>query len=174
MINTLSSIILPIIILIIILYGVKKKIDVYDAFIDGTKESFDIILNLFSTLLGMIFSINIFLKSGVLDFIFSSIKPLLENINIPIEIITMGLMRPVSGSSTLAILNNVLESFGPDSFVGHLASVIQGSTDTTLYIIVLYFGSIKIKKTKYALKAGLFADFIGVLASIVIVKLFFG
>lgn len=92
----------------------------------------------------------------------------------PIEVLTMALMRPISGSSTLAILNNIFTASGPDSFVGRLASVIQGSTDTTLYILTLYFGSIGIKKTRYALKAGLFADIIGIIASILVVTLFFG
>ena len=84
------------------------------------------------------------------------------------------IMRPISGSSTLAILNNLYESFGPDSFIGRLGSVIQGSTDTTFYVITLYFGSVGIKKIRYALWAGLFADLVGITASIVIVSFFFG
>ena len=85
----------------------------------------------------------------------------------------MAILRPISGSSTLALLNNVLMNYGPDSFIGRLASIIQGSTDTTFYIITLYFGSIGIKKIKHALWAGLFADLIGIIASVVVVNIFF-
>ena len=103
--------------------------------------------------------------------------PLLETIskfiNYPYEIISMCLMRPISGSSTLAILNNIYSKYGPDSFYGRLASVIQGSTDTTFYVLTLYFGSIGIKKIRYSLIAGLFADLIGIIASIIIVNIMF-
>ena len=164
---------IPIVVFIIVFYVDYKKIDVYNSFITGSKESFDMIMHLFPTMLAMVFAVNIFIKSGLLQDITKFINPFLHILNIPSEIIPMALIRPISGSSSLAILNNILENYGPDSFVGRLASVMQGSTDTTFYVLTLYFGSIGIKKIKYALWAGLFADFIGIVSSIVIVHLLF-
>lgn len=169
----ISSIMIPLIVLVVIIYGLIKKVDIYDTFIDGAKESFDMILNMFPCLLGMILAINIFAQSGFLEAIFNCFKPVLQLLNIPNEILPMTILRPISGSSTLALLNNIFKSNGPDSFIGRLASVIQGSTDTTFYIITLYFGSVGIKKIKYALWAGLFADLVGIIASILIVEYLF-
>lgn len=144
--NNISNYIIPIIVLIIVLYALKKRVDIYDTFIDGTKESFDMTLKVFPNLLAMVFGVNIFLKSGVLDFIFNNLKPIFSYINVQIEILPMAIMRPISGSASLAILNDMFLNYGPDSFIGTVASIIQGSTDTTFYVLTLYFGSIGIKK----------------------------
>ena len=170
----MSVFMIPIVVFIIVFYGAYKKIDVYDSFVTGSKESFDMILHLFPTMLAMVFAVNIFIKSGLLEDLTYFIRPILSLLNIPGEIIPMALIRPISGSSSLAILNNILEIYGPDSFVGRLVSIMQGSTDTTFYVLTLYFGSIGIKKIRYALWAGLFADFIGILSSILIAHFFFG
>lgn len=169
----LSTIMIPLLVLLVIIHGIIKKIDVYDVFIDGAKESFGMILELFPTLLGMILGINIFLKSGVLEFVLQGLSPFFNYLKVPLEVIPMAIMRPISGSSTLAILNNIYEVYGPDGYLGTLASVIQGSTDTTFYVLTLYFGSIGIKKIRYAMWAGLCADMIGIIASVVIVNLLF-
>jgi len=173
MLKILSSLIIPLIVLGIVSYGIFKKVNVYDIFIEGAKESFDMVLSMFPNLLAMILGINIFLKSNLLNYLIKFINPLLEFIKLPYQILPMALIRPISGSSSLAFLNNIFEQFGPDSFLGRLGSVIQGSTDTTFYIITLYFGCIGIKKIKYALWAGLFADLIGIISSILIVNLLF-
>ena len=173
MLKIISSLIIPLMIFGIVLYGNIKKVNVYDTFIEGAKESFDMILSMFPNLLAMILGINIFLKSNLLSYLINFIKPLLELIKFPYQVFPIALIRPISGSSSLVFLNNIFETFGPDSFIGRLASVIQGSTDTTFYIITLYFGCIGIKKIKYALWAGLFADLIGIISSILIVNLLF-
>lgn len=173
MFKTLSTIMIPLLVLLVIIHGIIKRIDVYDVFIDGAKESFGMILELFPTLLGMILGINIFLKSGVLEFVLQGLSPFFSYLKVPLEVIPMAIMRPISGSSTLAILNNIYEVYGPDGYLGTLASVIQGSTDTTFYVLTLYFGSIGIKKIRYAMWAGLCADIIGIIASVVIVNLLF-
>lgn len=157
----------------IVFYGYKKKIDVYDTFIEGVKESFSMIFNLFPTFIAMILAINLFVNSGFLDFALSLIKPIFVAINIPVEIVPLAIIRPISGSASLAYLNNIFSLYGPDSFIGLLGSVLQGCTDTTLYVISLYFGSIGIKKIRYSLFAGLCADLIGIIASIIIVNLLF-
>ena len=155
------------------MYGFIKKIDIYDTFIEGVKESFGMIINLFPTFIAMILGINLFINSGFLEFLLSLFKPLFTYINIPTEILPIAIIRPLSGSASLAYLNSIFNTYGPDSFMGLLSSVMQGSTDTTFYIITLYFGSIGIKKIKYSLTACLCADLIGITASILIVNLFF-
>lgn len=167
MIELISSAIIPIIILFIVVYGVKQKINIYDVFIEGAKESIEIAINLFPSMLAMIFGVNIFLKSGIIDFIFKNITFL----NIPHQIIPMIIMRPISGSSALAILTNIFASFGPDSFIGVLGSILQGSTDTTFYILTIYFGTVGVKKIKYALTAGIITDLVCVIMSILVVFL---
>ena len=131
------------------------------------------ITSLFPTFIAMILAINLFINSGFLDFILSLLKPLFDLIKVPVEILPIAIVRPISGSASLAYLNNIFQSHGPDSFIGLLSSVMQGCTDTTFYVITLYFGSIGIKKIRYSLFAGLCADLIGITASIVIVNLLF-
>ena len=171
--NNISNYIIPIIVLIIILYALKKRVDIYDTFIDGTKESFDMTLKVFPNLLAMVFGVNIFLKSGVLDFIFNNLKPIFSYINVQIEILPMAIMRPISGSASLAILNDLFLNYGPDSFIGTVASIIQGSTDTTFYVLTLYFGSIGIKKIRYAMWAGLFSDLVEIVTAIILGNVLF-
>jgi len=173
MLGIISSLIIPLMVLGIVLYGIIKKVNVYDVFIDGAKESFDMVLSMFPNLLAMILGINIFLKSNLLTSLINFINPILQFIKLPYQVLPMALIRPISGSSSLAFLNNIFSEFGPDSFLGRLGSVIQGSTDTTFYIITLYFGCVGIKKIRYALWAGLFADLIGIISSIIIVNLLF-
>ncbi len=170
----ISNILIPLLVLGVVLYGIIKKVDVYDVFIEGAKEGINIGISIFPYMLGMILGINILLKSNFLDVIFNFLKPLFDFIDIPIDILPMALLRPVSGSAALSILNNILTNYGPDSFIGRLASTIQGSTDTTIYILTLYFGTVGIKKIRYSLWAGLIADLGGIVASIIAVTLIFG
>ena len=170
----ISEIILPVLVLIIVSYGIYKKVDIYDVFLEGAKESFDFILTMFPTMLAMILGVNIFLKSGFVNFVFEYLDPLLKLLSLPLEVLPMAFIRPISGSSALAILSSLLKEKGPDSFIGRLASVMQGSTDTTFYILTLYYGSVGIKKIKYSLIAGLGADLAGIIGSIFITQMFFG
>ena len=131
------------------------------------------VLNMFPPLLAMIFGINIFTSSGLIDEVFQFLKPIFYLINVPLEILPIAVMRPLSGSFGLALLNDMYTLHGADNYLSILASIIQGSSDTTLYIITLYFGTIGIKKIKYALWAGLLADLMTVILSLIIVPLFF-
>lgn len=168
-----SKVILPIFIFIIIFYGLKKKINIYDSFLEGAKEGLVTTFSIFPAVIAMIFAINIFLDSGVLYFIAGFFKSLLETLNIELEILPMALLRPISGNASLAIMNEIFMKFGPDSFTGRLASVLQGCTDTTIYVIALYFGTVKITKIKHALSVGLFADLVGIIMAFVLTNLFF-
>ena len=157
----MSNYILPVIVLVIVMYGVYKKIDVYDVFIEGAKDSVKLVINMFPCILAMIFAVNIFLNSGLLE-IFSNSK-----------ILSIILMRPISANASLSILNDIFKISGPDSYIGFVGSIIQGCTDTTIYVLALYFGSVKITKTRHALWAGLFADFCGLVAAFVLCYIFF-
>ncbi|MBR3898294.1 MAG: spore maturation protein [Bacilli bacterium] len=165
----MSRFFIPLIVLFVILYGSIKKINVYDSFINGANEGIHMVRNMFPSLLAMIFAVNIFSNSGVLDLFFSFLKPLLLFLKIPFEIIPVAVLRPLSGSFGLGLLNDIYKVYGPDSHVGILSSVIQGSSDTTLYIISLYFGTIGIRKIRYALWVGLLADLFMVLISLILV-----
>lgn len=167
----MSHFVIPIIVFIIIIYGIYKKRNIYEDFLDGAKEGMSLMYSIIPAILAMTFAINIFLKSNVVSVPLLILKPLIKGI--PMEVIPMCLLRPISGTATLAILNNIYSLYGPDSFIGRLSSTIQGCTDTTIYVLALYFGSIKVFKTRYALYVGLFADLIGIIASIIIVSLVF-
>lgn len=161
----ISSYILPIIVLIIFVYS-YKKIDIYKEFIEGSKESFKIILNIFPNLLAMLLAVNIFINSGLLDYIVTFFP-------YPSEEVMMILLRPISGSTSLVLLNNIYSKYGPDSKIGLLSSIIQSSSETTFYVISLYFGSINIKNTRYALIECLLCDLIGIIISIIVVNVLF-
>ena len=167
-----SNLFIPIIVLTVIIYG-ARKINVYDSFVSGAKEGLSMVITMFPPLLAMIFGINIFTSSGIIDKLFLFLKPIFLIIKIPLEVLPIAVMRPLSGSFGLALLNDIFTSYGPDNYLGVIASVIQGSNDTTLYILTLYFGTIGIKKIKYALWAGLLADLMTVILSIILVPLFF-
>lgn len=172
-IKFISNLIIPFLVLITIIYGNKKRINVYDTFIEGVRESFSMIINLFPTLLAMIFAVNIFTDSGILNGILKIFKPIFYFIHIPIEILPLGLIRPISSSASLAYLNTIFSKYGVDSFIGILGSVIQGCTDTTFYVVSLYLGSVGIKKIRYTLIPCFFADLMGIIGSIIVVKLLF-
>lgn len=168
-----SKIILPIFILLIIIWGLKKKINIYDSFLEGAKEGLVTTFNIFPAIIAMIFAINIFIDSNILPFIINLLNPIIGQVNIPLEIFPMAFLRPISGTASLAIMDSIFKSFGPDSFVGRLASILQGCTDTTVYVIALYFGSVKITKIKHSLWVGLFADLVGIVMAFVLTNLFF-
>lgn len=172
--GTISILILPLIVLIIVIYGIINKVNIYDEFIEGAKEGLTTSIKIIPNIIAMILAINILIKSNIINDIFSFSSSILNTINLTSDIIPMCILRSISGTSTLAILANILTTYGPDSTMGLLASTIQGSSDTTLYVIALYFGSIGIIKNRYALTVGLFADICGIITSFIIVYLFFG
>lgn len=171
--ETVSLIILPTIVLSILITAFIKKVNIYDKFLEGAKEGLIMTFKIAPNIFAMIFAVNIFIKSSFLSDIFSFITPILTKMNLTSEIIPMCFLRSISGTSALGIMANIFETYGPDSIMGYLASIIQGSSDTTLYVIALYFGSVGITKSRYALKAGLFADLIGIIVSFILVSFFF-
>ena len=172
--NMISKIIIPLFVFFIIFYGAKRKINVYDSFLVGAKEGLIMVFHIAPTIIAMVFAVNIFLDSKFLEGALSFLKPLFELSQIPIDILPMAILRPISGTASLAIMNEIFIAFGPDSFIGRLSSTLQGCTDTTIYVLALYFGSIKVTKTRYALPVGLFADLMGIIAAFIINFIFFG
>ncbi len=171
--NLASKIVIPIFVLFVVFYGFIKKVNIYDAFLDGAKEGLQISFNIFPSVIAMVFAINIFLDSNFVYEILGIFKPILKLVNIPLDIMPMALLRPISGTATLAIMNDIFINFGPDSYAGRLASVLQGCTDTTIYVLALYFGSIGVKKIRYSLGVGLFADLIGIVVAFLLTALLF-
>lgn len=169
----MTNYLIPILVIIILGYGVYKKVDIFDTFLLGAKEGLKVSVNLFPTIFAMVIAINILTSSNVLVDISRFLSPLFQKLYFPVELLPLGILRPISGSSSLVILNNILSINGPDSLIGRIASVMQGSTDTTIYIISLYFSSVGIKKIKYSLIVGLLADLISIILSVIIVSNYF-
>ena len=173
-VNFLSALAIPATIIIIIFYGIKEKVKIFDTFLDGAKEGLQISLSVFPNVVAMVFAINIFLDSNFVYEVLDVFKPIFEIINIPLDILPMAILRPISGTATLAIMNDIFINYGPDSYTGRLASVLQGCTDTTIYVLALYFGSVGVKKIRYSLSVGLIADLIGITVAFILSSLFFG
>ncbi len=174
MINTISLWLIPAIIGFILLYGTAKRIPTYETFVEGGKEGIKIAFSIIPFLVGMLVAISIFRASGAMEFFVNLIRPALEFVGFPAEVAPLALIRPISGTAALGMTTDLIATYGPDSFIGRLASTMQGSTDTTFYVLTVYFGAVGIKKMGDALKVGLLADFLGIVASIVVVTLLFG
>lgn len=156
--------------------GVRSRINVYDAFIDGAKEGFKTAVTIIPYLVAMLVAIAVFRASGAMDFLISGISRIVEACGADTDFVgalPTALMKPLSGSGARGMMVDVMATYGPDSFVARVASTIQGATDTTLYIIAVYFGSVGIKKTRYAAGYGLLADLAGIIAAIFVAYIFF-
>ncbi len=173
MLPYLSGMIMPLLFVIIIGYGWIKKVDVFSAFVVGAKEGLKTLFGILPALVGLIAAITMFRTSGALQFLTSLLSPVTKLINIPPEIMPLALLRPISGSGSLALVNDVLKTAGPDSMVGLISSVVMGSTETTFYTLAVYYGSVKIRHSRYTVPAALAADLTGILAGTYICYLFY-
>lgn len=172
-INYISIIAIPVVILVIISEALKEKKSVFDIFLKGAFDGAEISLKIFPTLIGLFVAIGMLRSSGVLDFIIKLITPFLTLVNFPSEVVPLALLRPISGSASMAVATDIIKNNGVDSFIGILASVIMGSTETTLYTIAVYTSAVKIKKTRGILFVALTADVTGIIVSLIICKLLF-
>lgn len=170
--SMISNLIIPLIICVIAVYGLYKNVNVFETFIQGATEGLQTVFTIIAPLIGLMTSVGMFKASGALDVLSHALKPLADLISIPIEIIPLAILRPVSGSGALAIYQSILTDFGPDSYIGLIASVMQGSTETTFYTIALYYGAVKITKTRHTLPASLSADIVGFIMSAITVRIF--
>ncbi|RXZ76902.1 spore maturation protein [Paenibacillaceae bacterium] len=167
-INLLSIWAIPAIIVFVPLYAAFRKIPVYESFIDGAKGGFDTAVQIIPHLVGMMVAISMFRASGAMDIMMQGIRPLFDWLGMPEEVFPLGILRPLTGAGSLAYTTELIKTYGPDSMIGRIASTIQGSTDTTLYVLTVYFGAIGIRRSRYALKVGLFSDAVGFIAAIII------
>lgn len=167
-ISYISSAAIPIIMLIIIVYGLLEKNKVYDTFVEGVKEGIEIVFNIFPTLIGIFVAVGALRSSGILDLIINFISPLTNILKIPSEIMPLALIRPISGSASTAVATDIMTTFGVDSKIGLIAATIMGSTETTLYTIAIYTSCVGIKKIRFVLAAALIADFVGMVFSVVL------
>ncbi|TLS35633.1 spore maturation protein [Pseudalkalibacillus caeni] len=165
---------IPLLIGGILVYGTYKRVPTYEAFVDGGKEGFNTAVAIIPYLVGMLVAISVFRASGAMDFLITLLKEPLQIIGVPSEILPLALIRPISGTGALAVTTDLIKTYGPDSFIGRLASTMQGSTDTTFYILTVYFGAVGIRKMGNAMKIGLLADLVGIGAAIFFVTLVFG
>ncbi|MEB2295554.1 MAG: spore maturation protein [Ignavibacteria bacterium] len=174
MIQLISNLAIPVIIVTFVLYGFIRKVKVYESFVEGAKEGFNIAVKIIPYLVAMLIAIGIFRAGGAMNVLITILTPLTNLIGMPAEALPMALMRPLSGSGSLGIMSENLAVYGPDSFIGILVSTFYGSTETTFYVLALYFGAVNIKATRHAVPVGLIADVAGILGALFIVKLLFG
>jgi spore maturation protein SpmA len=174
--NVAANLLLFSIITSFILLAVIKKVNVYETFIDGAKDGFNIAIKIIPYLIAILVAVGVFRASGAMDMIIGLIQKLLVSLNIDSDFtgaLPTAFMKPLSGSGARGMMVDAMNTYGADSFVGRVSSIVQGATDTTFYIIAVYFGSVGIRKTRYAITCGLIADFAGITASILLAYLFF-
>lgn len=170
----LTDFIIPLIISFILIHGLVKGVDVFNEFLDGAKDGLMIGVKILPALVALMTCMGMFKASGALDVLTYAISPLSSAIGFPPECVPLALLRPLSGSGALVLFEGVLSEHGPDSFIGRVASVLMGSTETTFYTIAIYFGVTKVTRTRQCLAAAITADFAGFIASAITVRLFLG
>jgi spore maturation protein B len=164
---------IPFLLLVIPVYGFLRKVPVYEAFIEGAEEGFTTAVKIIPFLVGMLVAISVFRASGAMESLSQLLGPALRTIGTPAEVLPLAIMRPLSGSGVLGMATELMRTYGPDSFIGRLASTMQGTTDTTFFVLTVYFGSVGIIRYRYSIITGLTADITGLLASIYICNLLF-
>lgn len=171
---TLDNMVVPAVICAILIYGLYKKVDVFGVFLQGAKEGFTTAIDILPALVALMTCVGMFKASGALDILTWLLSPVSELLRLPGEVVPLAILRPISGSGALVIYNDLLETFGPDSFIGRVASVMEGSSETTFYTIAVYFGAIRVTKIRHTLPASLTADLVGFLMSAWMVRIVFG
>lgn len=164
------ELIVPIAVGFILFFGMIKRTKIFDSFIEGAIEGMHTLYMIIPTITGLVVAVEMLQKSGAIDLVCKMAEPLADFCSFPKEIVPMAVLRPVSGSGATALLTNIFENYGPDSFPGEIASVLAGSSETTIYAVTMYFGSVGITKTRHTLWVGLLADLTALIMSIVTVK----
>jgi spore maturation protein B len=173
-IDIVSVFVLPAMIVGFPLYGLYKRVPVYEEFVEGAKEGFDVAVVIIPYLVAILFAIGMFRASGAMDFLIDGLRPVLGLVGIPAEVIPMGIIRPLTGSGSAAVVLDMINQFGEDSILVKMAATMFGSTETTFYVIAVYFGAAGIKKTRHAVPVGLIADFAAFLMAVYVVRWLFG
>lgn len=173
-VNALSLLAIPFLLSFFPVYAATRGVKVYEEFVEGAKKGFGVILKIIPFLVAMLVAIGMFKGAGGIDLLTRALTPVLAPLHFPTDLLPLALMRPLSGSATLAILTDIIHRFGPDNIVSLMAATIYGSTETTFYVAAVYFGSVSVKQTRHAIPAGLLGDLAGVIASVCICRAVFG
>ena len=169
----MSAYVIPVFFCAIVIYGLIKGVNVYQAFVDGALEGIRCALNILPYLLAMLVAINVFANAGALDFLADTLAPLAGVLGIPKEVVPLALIRPFSGSAALAMLKTMFDRYGVDSYASLTGSVMMGSTETVFYTVSLYYGSVGIRKTRYTIGVALLAGFAGMITSVILCRIMF-
>ena len=169
-----SNYAIPFLLLVIPILGFAKKVKVYEAFVEGAKDGFTVAIKIIPFLVAILVAIGMFRASGAMEYFVYLLSPITNLIGMPAETLPVALMRPLSGSGTLGIVTELMNEHGPDSFIGRLSSTMFGSTETTFYVLAVYFGAVGIKKSRHAVAAGLIGDVVGLLMAVFICRIVFG
>jgi spore maturation protein B len=169
LVNAASQWSLPIVIACIVIVGYYRKVPVYETFVDGAKEGFPTSIKLIPHLVAMMVAVSVFRESGALELTLGVLRPAFDWLHVPPEIVPMALLRPISGTGSMTIMMDIFQNHGADSLLGIMASVLQGSSDTTLYVLTVYFGSVGIRNARYAVKVGLLSDLAAAAFSVMVV-----
>jgi spore maturation protein B len=172
-INIISVVAIPLVLFLFLGWGIVKKVRVYEVFVDGAKDGFNVAIRIIPYLVAMLAAIGIFRASGAMELLTAVLAPVTTLIGMPPEVLPMTLMRPLSGSGSLGIMTELMKVNGPDSLIGIMASTMYGSSETTFYVLAVYFGTVAVKNTRHAVPVGLIADAAGMLAAVYIVNLLF-
>ncbi|WP_373899249.1 spore maturation protein [Haloimpatiens sp. FM7315] len=162
--------IIPIIIGLVILYGIKNGVKVYECFVEGAKDGVYICFKIFPYLLAMLIAVGVFRDSKLLDSFISLVKPLVNIIGLPSEVVPLVMVKPLSGSGAMGVFTDILKRYGPDTYIGLVASIIMGSTETIFYTLTVYYGAVNIKKIRHTLWAAIFADLTAIIMAVFITR----
>ncbi len=173
-ISALSFFVIPAIVVGFPVYGLLKRVPVYESFVEGAKEGFTVAVRIIPYLVAILFAIGMFRASGAMDFLADALRPLLGLVGFPPEVLPMAIIRPLTGSGSAALIPDMIAQYGEDSLFVKMAATMFGSTETTFYVIAVYFGAVNIKKVRHAVPAGLIADFAAMLIAVWVVRLLFG
>jgi spore maturation protein B len=173
-VDAISRLSIPLMLSFFPLYAILCGVKVYEEFVEGAKEGFDVGIRIIPYLVAILVAIGMFRAAGGIDLLSKLLAPAMLAIGFPPDLLPLVLMRPLSGSGTLGVFAELVKQFGPDSLISRMGGTIFGSTETTFYVLAVYFGSVAVKRTRYALPAGLIADTVGVIASVIVCKMVFG
>jgi spore maturation protein B len=171
--EVISTYAIPLIIVGFVVFGLAKKVSVYESFTEGAKEGFHTAVRIIPFLVAMLVAIGVFRASGAMDLLTNILSPLTSKIGMPGELVPMAIMRPLSGGGAQGVMTDLVTNHGPESLIGRMAAVMMGSTETTFYILAVYFGSVAVKKQRHALPVGLLADLAGLTTAVIVTRLFF-
>lgn len=172
-IEAISKYAIPLMLMGIVVFGMSRKVPVYESFTEGAKEGFSTAVRIIPFLVAMLVAIGAFRASGAMDFLTRALSPITNAIGMPGEVLPMAIMRPLSGGGARGVMTDIINTHGPQSLVGRMVAVMMGSTDTTFYVLAVYFGSVAIKRSRHAVPVGLLADLAGILTAVYVCRIFF-